>query len=137
MTYMTMRAITATAAACMVPNLRLLWQFVVGQGDGLASLAFESSRPIAAGDASPNGLLGIFIFLLFVTPFYLFMRWLSKLARIRYGLDDGELEDGPPLRVCEKCYNSVLEMDWDHCPYCGQRLPALDSNRSPDDEAQV
>lgn len=82
-------------------------------------------------------LKGIFVFLLFMAPIYLTMRFLVKLARIYYGFDPLDPDDGPPIRVCDRCSNTVLEPDFAHCPYCGELLPPPipSGAEAPDDEA--
>jgi len=67
----------------------------------------------------------LLMFLLVVTPFYLLLRALATLARLRYGFLPEPADDGKPLRVCFACGNSVLEAGFSHCPYCGRELPAL------------
>jgi hypothetical protein len=68
-------------------------------------------------------LKGILVFLLFVAPIYLTLRFLVKMARIYYGFDPLVPDDGPPIRVCDRCNNTVLEPEYAHCPYCGELLP--------------
>ncbi len=87
--------------------------------------------PAQANSLIPAGgmdcLVAIFVFFAFVTPLYLTMRSLVRLTRIRYGFVEPESDDGPPLRVCDACANSVLEPDFQHCPYCGAPLPPADA----------
>jgi len=75
-------------------------------------------------------------FLLIATPLYLMLRYFVRLIRWRYGFDtDGE-DDGPPLRICGGCHNTVLEPDFQHCPYCGRLLDAEgDGSVAADDAA--
>ena len=63
----------------------------------------------------------IAVFLLIVTPLYLVMRFFVSLVRQAYGFDTPD-DDGPPLRICGRCHNTVLEPDFQHCPYCGNAL---------------
>lgn len=65
----------------------------------------------------------LLMFLVIVAPAWLLMRSLVKLARLRYGFIPDPPDDGPPLRVCFGCNNSVLEPGFSHCPYCGKVLP--------------
>lgn len=67
----------------------------------------------------------ILMFAIVVTPVYLVMRALVKLARLRYGFLPEPPDDGPPLRVCYNCNSSVLEQGFSHCPYCGEVLPPM------------
>ncbi len=70
-----------------------------------------------------RALAGFAVMLAIVlTPIYLLMRGLLKLARIRYGFAPEPPDDGKPLRVCDRCANTVLEADYSHCPYCGALL---------------
>lgn len=69
----------------------------------------------------------LLMFLLVVTPFYLLLRALVTLARLRYGFLPEPADDGRPLRVCFACGNSILETGFSHCPYCGRELPPLTS----------
>lgn len=64
--------------------------------------------------------------LLIVLPLYLLLRYFVKLVRQAYGFEPQPEEDGPPLRVCGACHNTVLEADFVHCPYCGGPLPAAE-----------
>jgi hypothetical protein len=61
-------------------------------------------------------------FMLVVAPVYLVFRFFVKLVRQAYGFDPPPPEDGPPLRICAGCHNTVLEADFTHCPYCGAVL---------------
>lgn len=63
------------------------------------------------------------LFLLLAAPFIIILRTIGKLARVRYGFADPIIDDGPPIRICTKCHNTVLEEDYAHCPYCGELLP--------------
>lgn len=76
-----------------------------------------------------RALAGFAVMLAIVlTPIYLLMRGLLKLARIRYGFAPEPPDDGKPLRVCDRCANTVLEANYSHCPYCGALLePVLTS----------
>jgi hypothetical protein len=62
------------------------------------------------------------MFAIIVLPVYLVMRYFVKLIRLAYGFDGAEADDGPPLRICSQCHNTVLEDDFTHCPYCGNSL---------------
>jgi hypothetical protein len=70
-------------------------------------------------------------FLLIAAPCYLVFRWLVKLARQAYGFDVPAEDEGPPLRICARCHNTVLEPEFSHCPYCGAPLPAADGAAEP------
>ena len=67
----------------------------------------------------------VLLFVLFAAPFVLLMRALGRLARVSYGFVEPEEDDGPVLRVCASCHNTVLEEDFAHCPYCGAPLPVV------------
>jgi hypothetical protein len=71
------------------------------------------------------------IFLVLMAPVYYLLRFFVKLIRYRYGFGVHE-DEGPPLRVCSACHNTVLETDFLHCPYCGASLPAVEQPR-PDE----
>jgi hypothetical protein len=62
-------------------------------------------------------------FLLVSAPVYLLMRVLVKLVRQAYGFQPAPPDDGPPLRICQSCQNTVMESDFSHCPSCGAPLP--------------
>ncbi len=62
-------------------------------------------------------------FLVVVAPLYLVFRYFVKVVRQAYGFEPVPPDDGPPLRVCGACHNTVLEADFSHCPYCGVELP--------------
>lgn len=64
----------------------------------------------------------LFVLLLILTPIYLYFRYFMKVVRAYYGFSDAE-DEGPPIRVCPSCHNTVLETDFSHCPYCGLELP--------------
>lgn len=66
------------------------------------------------------------IFLVIVAPLYLVFRWFVGLIRQAYGFADEPEDDGPPLRICGSCHNTVLERDFQHCPYCGAPLPGAE-----------
>ena len=66
---------------------------------------------------------GLLVFLAIVAPIYLVMRSLVRLTRIRYGFVEDPVDDGPELRICQRCGNTVMELDFQHCPYCGLALP--------------
>jgi hypothetical protein len=75
-------------------------------------------------EAGPGACLStVAVFLLLVAPLVLLFRAIVRLARQAYGFDPQLPDDGPALRVCARCHNSVLEPDFDHCPYCGAALP--------------
>jgi hypothetical protein len=61
-----------------------------------------------------------------MAPVYLLFRLFVRLIRQAYGFDVYE-DDGSPLRVCDRCNNTVLESDFEHCPYCGKSLPQHDN----------
>lgn len=65
-------------------------------------------------------------FFIIVSPLYLLMRFFVRMIRVYYGFDTGDPDAGPPLRVCDGCHNTVLEPDYQHCPYCGRALPLID-----------
>lgn len=67
-------------------------------------------------------------FLLIMAPVYYLFRVLAKLAREEYGFGEAESDQGPPLRVCVGCRNTVLEADFVHCPYCGRVMDTIDSS---------
>jgi uncharacterized paraquat-inducible protein A len=67
-------------------------------------------------------------FLVVVAPIYLVFRYFVKLVRQAYGFEAPPQDDGPPLRVCGSCHNTVLEADFSHCPYCGAPLPPAQGN---------
>ena len=75
-------------------------------------------------EASQNVGCGRILFVLFLilTPIYLYFRYFMKVVRAYYGFSDPE-DEGPPIRVCPSCDNTVLEQDFTHCPYCGAELP--------------
>jgi hypothetical protein len=85
-------------------------------GDGLSYSGVSSLTADSVGC-----IRVIAVFLLLMTPVYLLLRLFVKLIRQAYGFDDEE--QGPPLRVCSSCNNTVLEPDFEHCPYCGEELP--------------
>jgi hypothetical protein len=66
------------------------------------------------------------VFLLLMAPVYYLLRLFVKLVRYAYGFDDLPGDEGPPLRVCGSCHNTVLEPEFEHCPYCGAQLPAAE-----------
>lgn len=83
---------------------------------------------------NPYACLGsIAVFLLIVTPIYLMLRYFVKLIRWSYGFDVPPEDPGPPLRICQGCHNTVLEPDFQHCPYCGLPLPAV-AEEEPESE---
>jgi hypothetical protein len=63
------------------------------------------------------------VFLVLMAPLYLMFRFLVRLARAAYGFDPGGEDEGPPLRICPACHNTVMEADFRDCPYCGRPLP--------------
>ena len=78
---------------------------------------------VAAGDGAPGGCLAtLSIFLLLTLPVYALLRAIAGMARAYYGFGGAPVDDGPPLRVCGGCHNTVLEQDFSHCPYCGRSL---------------
>ncbi len=64
------------------------------------------------------------IFVLVASPVYLLLRVVARTARQLYGFDAAPAE--PPLVICQRCHNSVLEPGWSHCPYCGAPLSSPD-----------
>ncbi len=79
------------------------------------------SAPSTYGCLSTIAIAG-----LIVAPIYLLLRYFVKLIRYRYGFAELPEDTGPPLRICEGCHNTVLEVDFQHCPYCGRPLPPLE-----------
>lgn len=74
--------------------------------------------------AASNGagcLRTLAIFALVASPVYLLLRVVARTARQLYGFDPPP--DEPPLVVCARCHNTVLDHGWSHCPYCGAPLP--------------
>lgn len=70
------------------------------------------------------GCLGaVVMFAVLMAPVYLMFRFLVKLVRAAYGFDVDEADYAPPLRICGNCNNTVLEDDFENCPYCGRPLP--------------
>ena len=67
-------------------------------------------------------------FLVIVAPMYLLFRYFVKVVREAYGFAELPPDEGPPLRICPACHNTVLEQDFSHCPYCGAALPAVDGS---------
>ncbi len=72
-------------------------------------------------------------FLLIVAPLYLLLRYFVKVVRQSYGFEPVPEDEGPPLRVCSACHNTVLEPDFPHCPYCGATLPTALAPKAPAD----
>ena len=74
------------------------------------------------------------VFLVIVAPLYLLLRVFVKVVRQMYGFE-AAADEGPPLRICAACHNTVLEADFQHCPYCGARLdpprPGADDAAAP------
>lgn len=77
--------------------------------------------PLGGADG-PGSVTTWAIFILLTAPFVFLLRAIGRLARVRYGFAEFPEDDGPPLRVCAACHNSVLEADYRHCPYCGEPL---------------
>lgn len=75
----------------------------------------------------------LFVLLLILTPIYLYFRYFMKVVRAYYGFSDAK-DEGPPIRVCPSCHNTVLETDFSHCPYCGLELPPESVVGAPADE---
>jgi hypothetical protein len=73
----------------------------------------------------PSALWTLLVFVLLVAPVYLTLRFLVGLVRHAYGFDGGD--EGDPLRICARCHNTVLEPDFQHCPYCGAELEGAPS----------
>lgn len=72
----------------------------------------------------PGGCLATAaIFVLMAAPVYLVLAAITRMARAYYGFGPSDEDDGPPLRICEACHNTVLEREYAHCPYCGAALP--------------
>lgn len=84
-----------------------------------------TAAPVATlATPSPSGPWGIFLAgSLLIAPIYLLMRVFVKLVRQTYGFEPVKTPPGPPLRICQKCHNTVLETEYSHCPYCGAPLP--------------
>ena len=77
----------------------------------------------ASGPGGPGGCLATgAIFLLMAAPVYLVLAAITRMARAYYGFGADAVDDGPPLRICAACHNTVLEPDYVHCPYCGAEL---------------
>ena len=70
-------------------------------------------------------------FLVLVAPVYLVFRYFIKVVRQAYGFEPVPPDEGPPLRVCGQCHNTVLEADFSHCPYCGAPLTPVDPGEAP------
>jgi len=82
-------------------------------------------EPGSAGATTAGGCLPTaLVFALMALPVYLVLAAISRMARAYYGFDPaGHGDDGPALRICGQCHNTVLEPDFAHCPYCGAALP--------------
>ncbi|MEO8082897.1 MAG: hypothetical protein ABI780_03685 [Ardenticatenales bacterium] len=81
--------------------------------------------------AASNGagcLRTLAIFALVASPVYLLLRVVARTARQLYGFDPPP--DEPPLVVCARCHNTVLDHGWSHCPYCGAPLPEASATNS-------
>lgn len=74
-------------------------------------------------DGGAGCLRTVAVFALIVAPLYLLLRFFVKVVRQAYGFDAEPPDDEPPLRICRACHNTVMERDFDHCPYCGSRMP--------------
>ena len=75
-----------------------------------------------SGSASCAATLAAFIVL--VLPVYVLFRVFVESVRAGYGFGVPP-DDGPPLRICPGCDNTVMEDDFTHCPYCGRPLPPV------------
>ena len=93
---------------------------VVDSTGGSAKLAPMSTLEPAAGDG-PGCMRTLAIFALVASPVYLLLRVVARSARQMYGFE--EVPDEPPLVICPRCHNTVLEAGWTPCPYCGTALP--------------
>ena len=82
--------------------------------------------PEPGGD-TPGCLSVGAMFLVLAAPVYLLLRYFVRLVRSAYGFDEPVEDDDMRLRVCASCHNTVLEADYQHCPYCGAELPPLPS----------
>ena len=93
--------------------------------------------PIDPPSASaPLGCLStLAMFVIIVSPLYLLLRFFVRLIRAAYGFDGPAAENGPPLRICDGCHNTVLERDFQHCPYCGRPLQSFDAPSVAGDDA--
>lgn len=77
----------------------------------------------ASDPGGPGGCLATAaIFLLMAAPVYLVLAAITRMARAYYGFGAPVEDEGPPLRICAACHNTVLESDYTHCPYCGAEL---------------
>lgn len=74
------------------------------------------------------------LFFLIISPLYLMLRFFVGLIRAYYGFDEAGTDEaqGPPLRICSACHNTVMEADFQHCPYCGRPLPQADPEPGPE-----
>jgi len=70
-------------------------------------------------------LATIAIFAVLVAPLYLVFRLLVGLVRDAYGFSSGDSERMELCRVCGGCHNTVMEPDFEACPYCGRPLPPV------------
>jgi len=79
-----------------------------------------------------TGLAVAAVFAVLVAPVYLMFRFFVKLIRVYYGFDVDAAE-GPPLRICGACHNTVMEREFAHCPYCGAPMvsPPGDAKDAP------
>jgi hypothetical protein len=94
-------------------------------------------QPTAGGPDPPGCLTIVAVFLAIMAPLYLLFRFFVRLVRQAYGFDSPGADEGPPLRVCFGCNNTVLEADFAHCPYCGAELPADAAAAGPAPAADV
>jgi hypothetical protein len=74
-----------------------------------------------------GGCVGVGVaFLVLMAPVYWLFRTLVKLTRIAGGFAPAPSDDGPPLRICPSCHNTVLEPEFERCPYCAGGLSPVD-----------
>jgi len=63
------------------------------------------------------------VFAILIAPLYLLLRLFVKAVRQTYGFDTEAPDEEPPLRICARCHNTVMEREFAHCPYCGALMP--------------
>lgn len=80
--------------------------------------------PAAEPGIQPPGCLGVLaIFGLLTLPVYFVLRTYVTLIRQSYGFERAPPDEEYPVRVCPNCHNTIMEDDFQHCPYCGTPLP--------------
>ncbi len=89
----------------------------------VAHALLQAGIEAGADSGGPGGWRILLTFFLIVTPIYLFMLFFVRIVRESYGFVGVRDDDGPPIRVCYQCNNTVLEPGYVHCPYCGEPLP--------------